>query len=128
MIKYRFSVPWDQTTVLGYFGEVIFLNCTIGPIFTLNATVLILFISMCLYHQAFYKMFNHVLNELNSCKKVRFAEQTICDLINFRMLIQKWVLFRSIQFETYWCIIMWWFQLVARVDWGLQSIRNGSVG
>lgn len=75
---------------MGYFGEILFSVMVEQAYMIVAGTVLLLFISICFYHQAFYKIFEHVINdELNQCKTVGRAEEIIRDLIQFRSEIQK---------------------------------------
>lgn len=92
------SLPWSQATYWGYFGEIFFL--TICPItFSINnGAVLLFFISKCMYHHAFFKMFNHLIEDLNqSSIDPRFksmqdinqsAETILRDAIQFRAAVQ----------------------------------------
>lgn len=54
-----FSLPWDQMTSAGYFAEVL-SSISFGYVcFDLNGVQLLFFISLCIHHQAFSKMFEH---------------------------------------------------------------------
>lgn len=84
-----FSLPWNQSTLLGYFGEVFFITATSVPYFTINAAVLILFISISKYHEQFYQMFSTITTGLNYSKGAKHEMETIRDLVNFRVLVQR---------------------------------------
>lgn len=54
-----------------------------------NGVPLILFISMCLHHQAFYKMFQYSLEQFNVSERKRNDE--INDIIRFHVLTKRLV-------------------------------------
>lgn len=53
--------------------------------------MLMTFISLCLYHQAFSEMFHHLLEKLSLNIKMgpKRAEAMICDIIRFRSMVQE---------------------------------------
>lgn len=76
-------MPWNQTTLLGYFGEsfIVAVDCT-SYLFT-TGVFLLLFLSLCIHHQAFHKMFKHSIDTLNQCDKNCCDEKYLCGLIRF---------------------------------------------
>lgn len=52
-----------------------------------NGTILLLFISMCLHHRAFYKMMKNSIDKLNqkSNDEIRCDEKFLRDLIQFHI-------------------------------------------
>lgn len=83
-------LPWNQETLLGYFG-LICTTCTGGAIyFIFDLAILLFFISICLHHHAFYKMFQHFLHKMelieNSNKK-----KLICDQYRFHIMVKELV-------------------------------------
>ena len=63
------SLPWNQLTIWGYFGEISYyeISCA-GYIFVIGV-LLLLFISICIHHHAFYQIFEHSINEANRTKQ-----------------------------------------------------------
>lgn len=55
----KFSLPWNQTTLVGYAEELCFSIPVGFGYFFVNGVFSLLFISICQHHQAFYKMFKH---------------------------------------------------------------------
>lgn len=79
----NFSLPWNQSTPMGYVGELCFSIWVGFGYFFANGAFLLLFISMCLHHQAFYGMFRHLVEKLKRPKKNRCDAQFLCDLVRF---------------------------------------------
>lgn len=88
-----FSLPWNQKNLLGYFAEVIFNIHIANGYLLINGSMLLLFISLCYHHLAFYKMFKHTLQKLNEPNKRGDNEhQLLCgELIRFHNLVKEWV-------------------------------------
>lgn len=84
------SLPWNQTTAIGYFGETC-LEAMIGyALATSSGSLLIFFISMCLHHRAFRKMFDHSLQKFNrSVKKKPESAKFLCNLIRFHISVKE---------------------------------------
>lgn len=53
------------------------------------STLLIFFISICLHHQAFYKMFSHLVFELNTMHENRNRKQLMREIVRFH-ITAKW--------------------------------------
>lgn len=66
---YQFRLPWDQQTTSGYIGEMGY--CLIkGSVYAFaNAALLLFFISLCLYHQAFYRRFEQLVHQIDDVKE-----------------------------------------------------------
>lgn len=87
-------LPWDQTTYAGYLGE----DCLIC-MFTLTFTIgtgmaLLLFISICIHHSAFYEMLEHSIEKWNQNHKQsrnlgRNDKQFVSELIRFHNDVKK---------------------------------------
>lgn len=83
-LKDHFSLPWNQTTYWGYAGEIgVDTMVTVGYIIA-NGTLLLFFISMCIYHGAFYRLFGHFVDKLDS-NNGKIKEEKLCDLIRFHI-------------------------------------------
>lgn len=86
-----YSLPWDQRTLIGYVGEIIFVVFTSSNYMICNAPIILLFISICLHHQAFYKIFQHSLNKLDLPDKNINNRKFICDLVRFHTSVTEYV-------------------------------------
>lgn len=88
-MKYHFSLPWNQTTAMGFIGEACF-STIVGVIFMLfNGMLLLLYVSMCLQHKAFYERFRHSLEKLDRPDKNRNNQEFLCELIQFLNTVRK---------------------------------------
>lgn len=78
------SLPWDQTTYAGYLCEDV-LICMFALTFIIGTGMaLLLFISICIHHLAFYEMFKHSIENWNENKQNRNDNKFISDLICFQ--------------------------------------------
>lgn len=85
----KFSLPWDQTTLVGYVKELGFLIATGFGFFSCYAAFLLLFISICQHHQAFYKMIKHSVNKLKRSDQNRCGPKFLRDLMRFHISIKR---------------------------------------
>lgn len=81
-------MPWNQKTPLGYFFEIVASVFAGGSYFITTGALLVMFISICLHHQAFYQMFVHALDELDHLAKGPNVEKHLCELIRFHTSIR----------------------------------------
>lgn len=86
IILYRYSFPWDQTTLLGCFVEMGFTAINATMYLLTTGVFLLLFISICFYHNAFYKIFQHSVAELGRGKN---DKRILCDLIQFHITTKE---------------------------------------
>lgn len=85
------SLPWDQSTPIGYFYKISF-DTLVGVTYLVsNGALLVLFVSICLFHQAFSKMFEHSLRKLGESGGDHNDEELLCQLIQFHISVKKWV-------------------------------------
>lgn len=84
------SVPWNEHTLVGYIAELSY-HVASGVMYLLSETVfMLLFISLCLHHRAFYKMFCHSLNEINEhLNDTKIGEQHLVRLIRFYVTVKE---------------------------------------
>lgn len=74
---FHFSFPWNQATFAGYSAEIC-MTISIGyAYFALIGTQMLLFISLCIHHQAFYKMFKHSTDKSEKCD-AKLLRDLIC--------------------------------------------------
>lgn len=104
-----FSLPWDQHTLIGYIGEVVFTIIFGGAFFICNGAYLIFFISICWHLKALSKMFQHSAQKLNEPNDDRDDEEYICGLIQFQNeingFVKHWTIFlhfKTFALKTHW--------------------------
>lgn len=84
------SLPWNQTTPSGYFGEIAFmLVCGQTHLIT-TCSPLMLFISMCIHHQIFYEIFDYSIDNWNGLDANENDEKFLCDRIRFHATVKKY--------------------------------------
>lgn len=85
-------MPWNQKTLIGYFGELCVSIAAAGSYFIVTGVLLTLFISMSWHHHAFYQIFEHSVFELNHLDKRRneHIQIHLCQLIRYHITIKKW--------------------------------------
>lgn len=83
------SFPWDQSTPLGYFGEVCFSILPGEAYIYINGMLALLFVSLCLLYRAFYERFQYTLNQLKRPDKRRNDRKLLCNLIQFHKSIKE---------------------------------------
>ena len=84
------SLPWDQTTLLGYFGEIIFCILVCEAYLLYNGAVLLTFVSICLHHKAFSGMFQHKLRNLEGPTKNRSEKDFFHNIIDLHNTVKRW--------------------------------------
>lgn len=86
---YKFILPWNQAIKLGYFMEI-FYDIVFGDMYLLaNGSMLLLFISICLHHLAFYKRFKYTTSKLGDPQNPNNDKKILCDLIQFHKLVNE---------------------------------------
>ena len=87
--NFLLSLPWDQSTISGYLSEMFFgFNIGEGYLF-INGTILLLFMSMCMHHRAFYKMFKHLTDQWNRPHRSIDEKMFLCHLIRFHISVKE---------------------------------------
>lgn len=71
-------------TYLGYFGEIVAINLGCAAYVIASGAVLLLFISICFHHQAFFKIFEHSINASKRCDK-----KFLFNLIRFQITARE---------------------------------------
>lgn len=92
-ISVNFSLPWNQTTLYGYYGELVTIT-TVGNVYAaITFTLSLFFVSICLHHQAFCKMFKLWVDAWNedrgNYENDSKDEQFLCDLIRFHIEVKE---------------------------------------
>lgn len=94
-----FSLPWDQDTLVGYTIEQLFVIFTGSSYLFCNGSLLVLFISIVWFHEAFYAIFQNTLRELDQPNRSRSNEEFLRQLIQFHVLTKE-----SVQFIIFFSI------------------------
>lgn len=87
-----FSLPWNQTTMYGYFGELGMVVSDTTGFMLVNGTFLLLFVAICMHHQAFLKVFKTVIAKSNQSINTNGKQSTarfLCKLIRFHLSVKK---------------------------------------
>lgn len=83
-----YSLPWNQNTPFGYVGESSFVIASAEAFCIGNGSTFLLFISICIHHHAFYKIYKY---SINKCKNNgnHCDEKLLCNLIRFHISIKE---------------------------------------
>lgn len=82
-----FSLPWNQETPLGYSAEIGF-NIAIDQAYMIsNGALLLLFISICMNHQAFNEIICQMVAKLNEGPNDNM--ENLAEIIRFQMKIKE---------------------------------------
>lgn len=84
-------LPWNQSTFLGYFVEIFGGILYSEGYYLQNGVLLLLFLSICIHHQAFYKMFQYLTVELNHDDGNRCVQKHMGKLVRFHVSAKEWV-------------------------------------
>ena len=68
---------------MGYFGDLWFTALAGFGYLIVDGAFLLLFISICMHHQAFFKMFEHTIDKTNESDGNRCDAKFLRDLIRF---------------------------------------------
>lgn len=93
------SLPWDQSTLLGYFLEQMFYIVMCIAYFSVIGSLLIPFMSICIHYRAFYQIVRHLIDQWNTCSTVEkhrssnFSndQKFLFDLIRFDVSFKRYV-------------------------------------
>lgn len=77
-----FRLPWDQTTLLGYFFEMNIAVIGSAAYIITSGVFFILFASICLHHRAFYHIFEHFIFKIEQKPN---QKEHFCRLIQFHI-------------------------------------------
>lgn len=83
------SLPWNQNTPIGYITTMVYSISSSESYFLLNGSILLLFISMCLHHRAFYRRFEYSLDNLDNLNQKTNSNQEFSELIDFHNSITQ---------------------------------------
>lgn len=92
MILYHFicSVPWNQSTISGYFCTMLFTTAIVVAFMVVHGLLLVLFISICIQHRAFYQIVQELIAQWNCHpKEYHSAHEFICRVIRFHISVKR---------------------------------------
>lgn len=84
-------LPWDQRTELGYFGEIVVSVLASNNYIFFNGLFLLLFVSLCFHHRAFYQMVEHSFHVLQRSNSRRIDKLFLSDQIRFHIIVREYV-------------------------------------
>ncbi|XP_055307926.1 odorant receptor 85c-like [Sitodiplosis mosellana] len=87
---FKVSLPWNQKTLIGYIFEFLSEFVFSCSYYYSNGTVVILFVSICLHHQAHFKIFQKSLTKLNGPGENRNDATLLRALIQFHGSAMNW--------------------------------------
>lgn len=87
---FSFSLPWNQKTPIGYTIEIIHTLITTQCYYSFNGLFLLLFITICLHHQAFYKISQHAIEIWEQPDNKINDKMFLRDLIQFHVITKTW--------------------------------------
>lgn len=86
---FSYRLPWDNSTLIGFVAEICsILNCY-HSYNIVNGSTMLLFISICLHHQAFFKMVQHSISKIDRNVHRQNYDQLLCELIHFHTSAKK---------------------------------------
>lgn len=97
----NFSLPWNQHTNIGYFWEICYDLVTAEVYVFSGAMFIILFVSLCYHHRAFFKIFQHSLHTFDRSDEARNDEILLFQLIRFHVTIKEWELPKKESFSKH---------------------------
>lgn len=89
-LQINVSLPWDQTTPLGYFGEMCFSIMNLEAFWIVGGQILLLFIFVCRNNFIFAEMFVSFLNEFDQLENMQEKHIAIQNLIAFHTDVKRW--------------------------------------
>lgn len=121
------STPWDQQSLLGYFGDVCFIELFSHMYLFVNGAFLLLFISLCVHHREFYEIVRYLALQLDHADTQRNDKKLLCQLIRFHASAKEWVdLLSKVPNWRYFGFVslvssqiadFFWLQLTSTVRW-----------
>lgn len=83
------SLPWNQGTIRGYLAENGFDIFYAGLYLISNGSILLLFVSICSHHQAFYEMLRYSTLRLDNPGTNQTADERLNYLIRFQISVKE---------------------------------------
>lgn len=87
----NFSLPWDQSTPIGYSGDVLFCIASGECYLIINGALIILFVSIWCCHEAFFKRFHLSVLRLNHPENKPNTNKMLRELIHSHITVKEYV-------------------------------------
>lgn len=88
-------LPWDQTTPIGYFGEICIALLHGQMILAVDNQVLLIFVFLCKNNFAFTEMFANFIDQFGRIHGMQQKCDSIRKLVDFHNDIKRFVKFKS---------------------------------
>lgn len=88
------SLPWDQTTLSGYFPTIAYATLFSAAYFILNAIFLAAFVVICLQFDSLRIHYDNIISELNNLNKMADnhnakIQKILSTAVEFHILMKK---------------------------------------
>lgn len=83
------SLPFDQRTPFGYWGMIFFCANMGNSYLSLNASILLLYISISWHHRAFYERFRDSVVKLDERHDKQKTTFILCEMIRFHIRVKR---------------------------------------
>lgn len=83
--KQKSSLPWNQYTILGYFGELSFSFASGVAYLIVFGSMVLLFVGIVLHFKAFFKIYKHLFSQLNTSNENHTNSILLCKLIKLNI-------------------------------------------
>lgn len=80
-----FSVPWDETHVLGWLFTRIYILSVAEVYFFIHHAYLSFFVAVCLYFGAFRKCFQEIVDELHEKR----TKAMLVEVVQFHVMVKE---------------------------------------
>lgn len=81
--KKTYRLPWNLQTPRGYIGEILFSIGVCEAYLAFNGTILLMFVSICWHHRAFYKIFQNSLQKFDESVEKQNPKKILSELVSF---------------------------------------------
>lgn len=106
------SFFWNQTTPLGYSVETFVGVSASAFYFFFDGLFLLLFISLCFQHQAFYEIFAYSMHKMDITNNQQQKKLLLSELVEFHVTVKKYAprkTWSAITFVTSSFYFSWFF-------------------
>lgn len=83
------SLPWDQTTPLGYIGKFIYSEVVTQAYLLGNSAFLLLFIFICWNYRGFFEVIRNFVDRLNHPDVNQINQKLLKQLVEFHVSIKE---------------------------------------
>lgn len=83
------SLPWDQTSLFGYVGEIIY-DIAIAVAYIIAISFIVFFIALCQHYHAFYQIYERLVRKLDNCNGIKEKNVRLCSAIRFHISVLKY--------------------------------------